>query len=545
MAIKQFFQYVWDGRREKKDLVSQSRVDVQNHHLHNWNHMFTVGFDGEKTAGEIGVIKNYIPLYRRLRLRSWQSFLESEITQIVMKRFRIWILGDSLKLQSEPAKNVLEQEGITLDVPNFTKTVESRFQVYSKSRFSTYSENGNLHSTANVAMKDAIIGGDVLVIFRFDGGKISCDLIDGEHIFTPFSGKDIKDAKNRGNVIKNGVEVDKKGRHIAYWVRDIEGKFQRIESRSVDRFKNQRVVATLIYGLQYRINDTRGMPLITAILETIKKLDRYKEATVGSAEERQKIAFSVEHEIGSTGENPILKNIQQSMNDGHGTQPETETGTQSGENAATKVAYTTGKTAFNMPLGASLKMLESKNELFFKEFYTTNIEIICAALEIPPEIALQKYDSNFSASRAALKDWEHTILVKRAEFSARFYQLFYNFWLEIEILNEKVDAPGYLKALVDNNFMVIEAYQNARFIGKNVPHIDPKKEVEAEREKLGPLGVNLPLTTAEKATEALNSGDYNSNKEQFEVEIEEAPKPEVIEPVPPASPVSPVEPNNT
>ena len=72
--------------------------------------------------------------------------------------------------------------------------------------------------------------------------------------------------------------------------------------------------------------------------------------------------------------------------------------------------------------------------------------------------------------------------------------------------------------------MGISAYQHARFIGANVPHIDPVKEVAAERLKLGKSGADIPLTTAEAATEALNGGDYETNVLQYAKELENTKK---------------------
>ena len=106
----------------------------------------------------------------------------------------------------------------------------------------------------------------------------------------------------------------------------------------------------------------------------------------------------------------------------------------------------------------------------------------------------------------------------------------------MEILSNKIQAPGYLVAVNEQNDMVIESYQNARFIGVMVPHIDPVKEVTAERMKLGNKFV--PLTTAQKATEAVGGGDYDSNVDQVIEEVKLAEElnfeaVEVPEPEPP------------
>jgi capsid protein len=276
-------------------------------------------------------------------------------------------------------------------------------------------------------------------------------------------------------------------------------------------------MAFMVYGLEYRLDSNRGIPLITVVMEKLKKMERYSEATLGSAEERQKIAYSIEHEAYSTGQNPLDQQLAKAFN----INPAKDDVPVDidGRVLARNITATTNKQAINMPLGAKLNVLESKNELHFKDFYTVNIDLVCAALGIPPNVAMSKYDANFSASRAALKDWEYTLIVDRNQFDRQFYKTCFNFWFYVNVLNNKIQAPGYIQAFNTNNRMVTEAYTRSRWVGANVPHIDPLKEVNAERAKLGDTGASIPLTTVEAATEALNGGDSKANLNQYSKEL--------------------------
>jgi capsid protein len=120
-----------------------------------------------------------------------------------------------------------------------------------------------------------------------------------------------------------------------------------------------------------------------------------------------------------------------------------------------------------------------------------------------------------------LKDWEHTIRVKREDFTRQFYKPYYDLWLDVQVLAGTISAPGYL-GLMRTKSTAYEAYQFCRFTGENIPHIDPLKEVQAERAKLGDQ--NTPLTTFEAATEAVNGGDYSANAAQYKREKELAEK---------------------
>lgn len=477
--------------------------------------IYTHSYNGEKDLGEIGPIRNYLLDYAALRARAWQSFTESEVTQTVLKKYRMWVIGAGLRLRCDPSSLVLKGENINnFNKEEFNEIVEQRFNLFCKSKKTDYQGLRSLNRLASRAYLSAIVGGDVLVIQRYEDNGHTVQIIDGARVVSPPIG--MATGLIKGNTIKHGIELSPKGEHVAYYVSNGLMVYERIAAKTITGLQQ----AFLVYGGEYRIDSVRGLPLIGTVLETLKKLERYKEATVGSAEERQKIILSIEHDAISTEENPFAKQFAKAR-DASNEEGEIPADT-SGRILQDTVVATTNKQTINLPKGAKLQQLVSTNELSFKDFYTTNVNLVCAAIGIPPEVALSKYDSNFSASRAALKDWEHTINVSRADISEQFYQPIYDFYLQIEILRNRIDAPGYLDAMNRKNNVVIDAYHNARFVGASIPHIDPLKEVNAERAKLGPMGANIPLTTVEDATEALNGGDSDNNAAQFAEELKEA-----------------------
>lgn len=479
--------------------------------------LFSHSFNGEKNLGEIGPPKSYYIDYDTLRIRSWQSFLESEITQTVLSRYDTWVIGSGLRLKSEPNDKVLKLEGVTLDVQTFSENVEAYFSLFRDSQLADYSSMKTLDELASAAHKNALVGGDVLVVLRYENDNISVQLIDGGHLQSPMSGTDAWPTNLPDGVkLMNGVEVDAKGMHIAFWICTSSGSYERVSARG---HETGLQMAFLVYGLEYRLNNIRGLPLISVVLETLKKLERYKEATVGSAEERQKIALAIEHQQGAGDENPFEKQLSKAWDVDYSANEDIAVDI-NGQKLTDTVIATTNKQVVNLPMGAKLTQLESKNELYFKDFYGVNIDLVCAALAIPPNVAMSKYDTSFSSSRASLKDWELTLNVKRKKFSNGFYKNIYNFFLEVMIYKNKINAPGYIKARADKNNFVIEAYRKARFIGAPVPHIDPVKEVMAERLKLGTTGAHIPLTTAEDATENLGGGEFISNAAQYSKDLD-------------------------
>lgn len=522
MGAKQIFNYVF-GIKESipvqvvtsaPALEAVTKVTPMAFGGGSYRTLISTPFTGEKNLGSLGLAKNYRPQYAFLRLRSWQAFYESDIAQMILNKLVLWVIGSGLKLQSQPNRVLLESEGIDIDKEKFSKLVEARFHAFCTSTDSDYAGMIDINEMESVAFKNAIIGGDVLVIQRFENGNHTVQLVDGEHLRSPNYGNELfPEVLPNGNRILDGVEFDPKGQHVAYYVvkcglnpYDINN-FETV--RVAARTGSGLIVAWLEYGLKMRIDNCRGIPLMSIMLEPIAMIGRYKEATIGSAEERQKIVYQIIHGPTSTGETPLTKQMTYAYDVDSASLP-TDT---NGVNLASNIAATTGKQTYNMTPDSQLKSVESKNELYFKDFYTINVDGLCSAIGAPPDVAKSMYNGSYSASRAAIKDWEHTLNVKRGK--STFKKNIYHFFLEIQILQNKIQAPGYLHARMNNDIFIISAYRAARFPGANVPHIDPLKEVLAERAKLGASGAAIPLTTAESSIERLDGGEFDSNLEQY------------------------------
>lgn len=496
------------------------------------NFMFAINYDGEKNIGEAGPIINYQNDYAGMRARSWQLYYESEIAQTTIKRSVTWVISRGLRLEAQPNEVVLRSEGYKIgkdDFKGIDDIIEARWKVFANSKRCSYNGQLNLAGLAKEQQKNKLISGDVLVILRYKKKQLTIQLIDGACVKTPYGMIDWQEGfpvtTGQERVI-NGVVISDKGEHIAYYIQTTLLQFERVECKSKS---TGLIMAYMVYGLKYRISNIRGVPTLAVAIESAQQIDRYKTATLANAEETAKITIGIEHEAFSTGENPLNQQMAHAM---YPTSPTDIPSDLNGIALQNKVATTTGKQAINLPNGAKLTKLNHTAEVHYKEFYDTNANAICSTIGIPPEVAFMKYDSNFSASRAALKDWEHTILVNRDEAASDFYQPIYNVWLFTEVMTNKINLPGYIKAYQEDNFTALDAFTETMWKGPTVPHIDPLKEVNAVRAMLGENGASIPLTTAENATEMLNQGDYDENVKQFAEELVDAKEREVyIEPV--------------
>lgn len=469
-------------------------------------------FDGEKTPGELGNIYDLQPEYHKLRMRAYEMDLKTDLIKIITGKIFKWIIGTGLKLQSECDYEVLNMLGYNVQedsLEQFKTRSEHLFNLWAKSKLGDYSEQQNIHQKGNDAFKTAFLGGDALVILRYSKSDgVTVQLIDGEQIQSPLD--DAK--KSEGNEIKYGVEVDKRGRHVAYWVKvdgtDLEYKRITVKSNGIKR-------AWLIYGYKHRIDHVRGIPAITSIIEKVSKLDRFTEASVSKAEQVANIPFAIEHDRDSTGENPLAnlgpkKNLL--------AKDETTSYDEAGK-TANQIRQSTSNQVFNMPIGAKLKTLANESETNFDEFYKAIFRSLCAAVDVPPEVALQMYEQSYSSSRAAINMWEHIIEIWRDNIIVNnYYKPIYKFWLYHQMLEGKIENEFYEKAINEKDVMALEAFYNCRLVGKKMPHIDPLKEAKAIRDLLQD---DTPLISREQAAEMANAGDWNQNYAKFKNERKE------------------------
>lgn len=507
--------------------VKTNPINSKNYYSDINDPVISFSWTGEKTPGELRPTKDYIPDFQRLALKSWQAYYESDIAKAIIDTDVFWTIGSGLMLRAEPVSSIIESSGYEFKGEvrdNFKRLIEDYFKIHCESRQSDYTNNSDFHKNCEMGRRIARVGGDCLHIFRYIDDTLTHQIIDGVNVIDPTCLKPsyLEEATKKGNIIRHGVELNKRGEHVAFYVRYIENNRYNIARVPARGENSGKIISCLEYSSRYRIDDVRGMPLLSTVLETMRKIDRYKDAVLGSAEERQKIAYYAEHSQYSTGESPItdsIRNAEMMGLPGVATETIKSDGYAVPAGLAQKVATTTNKQFFNLPVGAKLGQLESKNETYFKDFFNENFAITCACLNIPPEMVIKRFDSNFSASRMAAKIWEYQTNINRRDTAFYNYIPCYKLFLEIMVRKNKVSLPGYLSAVNSGDYLQIEAYEYARFVGFPVPHVDPVKEVQAERLKIG--NNEIPLTSPSDAAERLNLGDYKENIKEYQKEFYE------------------------
>lgn len=482
-------------------------------------------WDGEKTLGELGTIVNNIPDYKRLRLRSYNAYATIDTFKTIATKYFYWKIGSGLKLQAEPNLAVLKSEGLDLsdaEATEIQKVIEARFMIWANSKQSDYLKQKNLHQLASDFDKGKYLGGDNLLIVRFDNSGPTIQFVSGEFLENPgIDTNYITDAQARGNFVEHGIEIDAEGKHVAYFVRvKVKNGVDKYERVPAYGEKSGKRLAWLVSGEKISPDHLRGVPAMSQSLEKINKLDRYVEAAVTKAEQAANIVHTIKHKEFSTGESPVQDAVRKARGEVVAPGLDAEQQKVLADGLANRIAQQTSGTAYNMPVGAELESFESTIETDFGTFHSTVFNGISAGANVPPEVAMQSFNSNYSASRAAINSFGYFITVDRQDLAEQYYIPIYKLWLEHQILTKKISAKGYVENI--DNEMITEAYTQCRFLGKDMPHIDPLKEAKSIE-----LMLQLNLISREQATEMLGAGSWDENFKKRLKEDELIPKEEV------------------
>jgi len=432
-------------------------------------------WSGDKFAGGFGITKDYeIVDYWLLRKRSKQLFTENLYARGLVRRLITNEINKGLALEATPDADIL---GINPEsLAEWSENTERRFMIWGKMpELCDYRGARTFGALQRQARMMAITSGDVLVVLRQGKAKLpQVDLIDAEHVQSPTEAALIRAAKARGNTIEHGVEIDSARRNVAFYVRSSDGKSTRVAAYGK---KTGRKQAWLLYGTERMINDVRGQSLLAIVIQSLKEVDRYRDAEQRSAVINSMIALWIEKSEDKPSTLPLT---------GGAMRKDTVT-TQNDSQGRKDVQFSS-----HMP-GMMLQELQQgekptsydtrRPNVNFGVFEAAIVNGFAWANEIPPEVLTLAFQNNYSASRGAVNEFKMYLEKKRTEIGEEFCDPIYQDYLLSETLKNGIDAPGLLDAWFDHNLWDrFGAWVLADWAGAIKPNVDLLKEVRAYKE---------------------------------------------------------------
>ena len=238
-----------------------------------------------------------------------------------------------------------------------------------------------------------------------------------------------------------------------------------------------------------RPGQSRGVPMLATVIESLKQIERYGEAELMAA------VISAMFTVFVKSPHDVLG---------------------AGVPAASGDPKTPGP-QYRMGTGAVARLLPGEDVSFanpmrpnaqFAPFIQAWAEQTGAGLELPAEVLLKRFTASYSASRGAqLEAWE-PLWIRREWLALSFCQPLWEQMLAEFVARGWIDAPGFF----DDPWVRL-AYSRALWVGPAPGQIDPRVEVEAAERR-----VAAGFSTLEEETFALTGGDWEDNLEQLAIE---------------------------
>ena len=420
----------------------------------------------------------------------------SNIATGAIKRLRTNTIGVGLHLKASVNEDILKIP--SEQARELEETIEREFAHWADSTNCDMERLDNFYQLQQLALLNALLSGDSFALMKTTK-RAGClydlriELIEADRISTP-------DKERVNPLFCEGVEKNTDGEVVAYHI----SKFHPLSFTDRNPREWVRVAA---YGEKTgrrnilhimnreRIGQVRGVPFLSPVIETIKQLGRYTEAEVLAAVINGLFTVFIEKESASD-DVPFGESVPEEL--------QVDAADEGSIELAPGAVIDLGE-------GEKANMVNpGRPNPNFDPFVIAVIKQIGAALEIPYEILIMAFNSNYSASRAAILEFFKVIKMYRAWFIADFCQPVYEEWLSEAVAKGRIKAPGFFADPI-----IKSAYCSAEWSGPSAGQLDPTKEVQAAE-----LRVQGGYSTREKEARELTGTDFYKNVKQRKREEE-------------------------
>lgn len=473
----------------------------------SWNKRAVKGFNAPSGSAHEDIDFHNFTMRQRARM----LYMAAPVATSAIKTNRTNVIGVGLRLKSRIDREVL---GLTPDqAEKWQKNTEREFSLWaSDKRACDATGMNNFYGLQQLALVSWLLSGDCIGIVkqrkttRLLPYSLRVHLIEADRIATP-TGSGLGTSllyttgKNpdNGNTIYDGVEVDKDGMVVAYHIRSTYpfelGAPLRTEWARVLAYQEHTGLPNVLHVIDTeRPDQYRGVSYLAQVIEPLLQLRRYTESELMAAVIESFFTAFIKTEA-SKEEMPF-----------------NEVDEEAEREPKNPNDYNMGPGQVNiMDPGEDVVFAEPKHPNgSFDKFAEAISSQVGAALEIPADLLLKKFNASYSASRAALLEAWKAFKMRREWFADDFCRPLYEIWMSEAVARGRIYAPGFF-----DNPAIHAAYLGSEWLGPSQGQLDPVKEITAEI-----LACSEGFSTHEQSTIRLNGGQWDSNVEQLQRENE-------------------------
>lgn len=461
---------------------------------------------------------------RTLRQRSRLLYMSSPVATSAINTNRTKVVGTGLTLKSTIDRDVL---GLTPEAAKeWQRRTEAEFRLWAEKRQNCDALGlNNFVSIQQLALKSWLVSGDVFVLLKryepepLNPYSLRLHVVEADRISTPaeygggmsaagfIEGKVPEGKTGAGNRIFDGVEVDARGRVVAYHVCNgypLEYAREPLKWERVLAVGEATGLPNVLHIMDSeRPDQYRGVSYLAQIIEPLLQLRRYTESELMAALIQSFFTAWIEtetdpmdipfNEVGAGDIDGVPSGTPQENDLSH------------------------SENEYEMGPGFVIHLKKGEKIHFgnpniptagFDAFVKSLCRQMGSALELPYDVLVKEFNSSYSASRGALLEAWEGIKMRRAWFVDDFCQPVYQNWLSEAVALGRIKAPGFF-----DDPLLRDAWCGARWIGPVQGSLDPLKEAKAAL-----LLIDNGIKTHEQVTREMGGGDWDENVEQLQHE---------------------------
>jgi lambda family phage portal protein len=457
--------------------------------------------------------------HSRIRQNARDSMQDSPQAKMIVDRFADTVVDTGLKLKPSPKYKIL---GISAEeAESWAEDVAERFDSWAKSKKSDRSERNTFYQNQRLYHVFQQRENDMFVRFFYNGSK---------KLSNPLQIKFIDPNQIRGYAWTSshatyshddGIIRDAAEREIGYKIWEYKnGDYTERQIPAIGA-KSGRPMMIHGYNPEYA-NQGRGYSRLSHILQEIENLTDFTVSHIMKAIQQTIFTMWVKPSENNPASNPIEGQVGPREEVTYNTTEQENNVETEDDDPVVKYAGIPEATfdvpgsvgVFNLQEGEELKPFEHTAPVDkYDNFVDAFFKHLSASMSMPAEVALMRFEQNYSASRGALTLFWRVAQIWRREMESDFLSPVYESWMSEEIAAGRILAPGW------NIPVMRQAWLNSWWSGAPMPNIDPMKTAKADQ-----LYVEMGAQTLDDVAENLNGSSGKSNRAKLAREFEELPE---------------------
>ena len=429
-----------------------------------------------------GVNEDIYKNRKKLVERSRDLFMGAPIATGVLKTIATNALGSGLKLKSAlnyQILNISEEEADALE-----DKIENEFELWADNKIDQL-QLLDFYQVQELVFLTVLLNGECFIKLNYTESlrnpyRLKLQIIEPDRVATPRE-------KERDKSVVEGVQLSPEGAVKGYYI---------LKEHPLDSFgnipceyvpigdENGRNIVHVI--MVERPEQLRGIPILSPVIESLKQLDRYTEAELAAAVISGMYAIFIESD---------KANMQGADIGQHDLEDEED------EEDDMNIELKPGIVVGLKPGERANTANPGRPNSQFDPFVTAILRQIGTALEVPYELLIKQFSSNYSASRAALLEAWKMFRKRKEWFSKNFTQIIYEEWIREAYLLGRIPLKRF-----GEDPLIDKAWCQAQWNGPSQGQIDPLKEAKASIIK-----IQEGLSTRTRETVELNGGDFEQN----------------------------------